>query len=262
MKQLIVLMVILIVGSITFEEGSVWHPEGSNSYYTFGNNITLNWVNLTDTSFLSTLNLTIHSNANITLYSMSANYMNYSTTTNLNISACGVSNNTFKIWSDGTYVYTDVVPVDTCITYSLSAAGYANQSSGVTGCEVVQYSRYNGTYTYSSNQSIDFYCFPKQTACYPYKQTSMQYVANWTNTYAEAKKLNMRVNETVRGWTLYANEGSDNNVTAVNITTAETTPIYVADVAMGDMASIWLYMNTFYPFDNWDGTLIMEACDA
>jgi len=276
-KGILICVILLLVGlgavsvspSTTWRAGSVWHPEGDANYYTLGIDRTdIDSINLTDDSFLEgSFNITQFEPGNMTLYSYNGTFMNYTNDADHNVSLCSPDFPVaiFSVNHSGSIV-DEVRTLDSCLTYNISTSGYTEVFSSrfiPINCTTQSYSLFDGGYSYAQNQSFNFSCFPIQDGCYPYKQTSTQYIINWTNILGDDKAIFMYVNESVRGYTIKSVAGSDNyngskNITATNLGNST----YIGTVADGDDVDYWFYIDTFYPFEDYYAQLIVEACYA
>ena len=249
----------LIVGGIVLAGA----PDfiGSTSNYSVVGSFTETYIRLDgDTLWFSGRNMTVHDSATVGLDSWSTTYLNFTTNESLNITVCGFSTNRdYSVYSDSTVVYSNISIQDiNCLVFNITGVVFVTVNSTSVPIEEVNYSIYNGTYTTANNQSLPlFYCYPLQTSCYPYAQTSTQWVMNWSNNGASDLDVYLTVNETGLGWELYANLGSDNYSASTNLTT--TSQVNIGSVEAGTDGQIWLYINTFYPFDDWIATVKMEV---
>jgi len=255
---LLLLLATTAAATMAWENGTAWHPESSSTYFILGLNQSFGYINLTAYSFEADgVNYTINTANNISLVYVSANITSYTSQANQNMSICGLEPTyVYDVIQNYTsMVYINLPTTNRCITYNTSAALYTEVGGYNVSTDLkvsVLYSLYNYTgYTYAANQSFDFYCFPLHTNCVPYAQNSSQWLFNWTNNYATAKRVYVHLNATTTGYTLKMDDDGVANDTGdvtppVNLT---ATSKRIGGVVLPNArVENWFFIDTFYPY--------------
>ena len=245
------------MGSLQFDTGLVF--DGVTVDYNLSKSFSEDNLSFTgDTLTLSSRNITCFDSAFLELDTWTTSYLNFSVDNPVNCTICNVvSTNYYSVYQGGLIVTNDIKPdSNTCINFNVSSVGYTivNVSQGIT-YSVVEYSMYNGSYNYGMNQSLEFYCFPVHNNCTPRWQTNIQWSFNYTNVELGSVSIGLRVNESVQGYTPMAsvtNESGD----ATEITTSSAT---LTSVAVDEQINLWVWINTFYPFRDFNSIFIMET---
>ena len=259
------LLISIVDGTTTWDSDIYWHPLSSLSWYNFAENQTsLDHIYMDSQRFTipsqvsgqSDINFSVWNRANITLNSWNHTYVNFTNTINANMTVCGlnstiyynVTQNRVSLWSE---------LEGACITFNVTEATDTLIVFGDNvGIREVRYSAYNGTgYEYDYNQSINFRCQPIHTSCIPDYQNNTQWLFNYTNTRSSSRTLYLTLNESIQGYTIKVYNES-NSTLASNLSTSR---LSLGSVGSSAIKRLWFWIDTWYPFRDWNATIIMEA---
>lgn len=251
-------------GTTTWSQDIYWHPSASDSWYNFVENKTnvdhiymdsLRFTVSSEVVGQADINFSIWDNANITLNAWNATWINITNTVIINMTVCGLDTGVlYSVSQSGVGIWNNLI--GPCITFNLSSADDTIILGGESSFTEVEYAAFNGSgYETGYNQSIQFWCLPLHNNCTPLYQNDTQWTFNYTNSGGTDTTLYIKLNESIRGYTIRAYNES-NTTASSNVT---TTRLSMGSVASLAMKKIWFWIDTFYPYTDWNSTIIMEV---